>query len=611
VKGVNRTAADPCPLGSSGTAQSPAEAIAELMALHRQERHDLLADRTGPLLRAFPDSSHLHTLAGAASLALGDAAAAERAFRRAVEIDPRYADAHNNLGVALERQGRAQAALGYYAEALRLRLSYPEAHNNLGDALRALGRSRAAIDCYRQALRLRPDYARARANLLHQLRAICDWTDADDLARAIPTLGVEGQAASTLGMLAAEDDPGRQFRRAVVWARERHRVAPRPLPPSPPRRPDRLRVGYFSSDFADHPVARSMAGLLRAHDRSRFAIHAYSLGAPVRGADRARLLRDTDRFVEAQALSDAAIVDLVRADGIDVAVDLNGYTRAGRSGLFARRLAPVQINFLGYPGTMGAAFMDYIVADRVVIPEAERAHYAERVLYMPDTYWPTDDRREMPARGPGRAEAGLPDRGMAFCCFNAPHKIGPAEFDVWMRLLRAVEGAVLWLYAPNRWARANLRRESAARGVAPDRLVFAPKLPAAEHLARHRHADLFLDTFAYNAHTTASDALWAGLPVLTLAGRQFAARVGASLLTAAGLPGLIAANVQDYERIALDLALDPARLAATRAGLAERRSRSALFDTVRYTRALERGLELTFDRYLAGLGPADLAVPPD
>ncbi len=372
--------------------------------------------------------------------------------------------------------------------------------------------------------------------------------------------------------------------------------------------PGRIRVGYFSADFHDHATLYLMSGLARCHDRARFEISAYSYGATRSGEMRERLAADVDRFVDVREMPDRKVAALAREHGLDIAIDLKGYTQHARSGMFALRPAPVQINYLGYPGTMGADFMDYILADPVVIPAAERPFYSEKVIYLPHSYQPNDDARRIAETRTTRADFGLPERGFVFCCFNNNYKIRRREFDIWMRLLARVEGSVLWLLRSNEWAERNLRREAEARGIAGDRLVFAAPLPHDEHLARQRHADLFVDTFHYNAHTTASDALWGGLPVVTLAGRQFAARVAASLLTAVGLPELIAGTEDAYEALILDLATDAGRLAALREKLARNRLEQPLFDTERYTRDFEKALEIAWERYRAGLDPDDIRV---
>jgi predicted O-linked N-acetylglucosamine transferase (SPINDLY family) len=352
----------------------------------------------------------------------------------------------------------------------------------------------------------------------------------------------------------------------------------------------RIRVGYFSADFQNHATLFLMAGMLRAHDRSRFSIHAFSYGPNAGGEMRETLLSHVDGFHEIDAMSDSKVAELAQALGLDIAVDLKGHTQNSRVQLFANRLAPVQISFLGYPGTTGVDAIDYIIADRIVVPEAMSASFSERLLLLPDSYQPNDDARHISDVLPSRAECGLPENGFVFCCFNQSYKITPREFAIWIRLLQHVEGSVLWLLHWNPSATQNLRREAEARGVAPDRLVFADHRSQAEHLSRLRHADLILDTFNVNAHTTASDALWAGVPVVTLAGHQFAARVCASLLEAIGLPELVTETEHDYEALSLALASEPGRMAALRTKLEANRLTKPLFDTTRYVRNLEAAL---------------------
>jgi predicted O-linked N-acetylglucosamine transferase (SPINDLY family) len=344
-----------------------------------------------------------------------------------------------------------------------------------------------------------------------------------------------------------------------------------------------------------------MAGLFEKHDKSRFEIIAFSFGSPPEDAMRERLRASFDRFIDVGGLSDLEVVQLARKLEIDIAVDLKGLTQDARPRVFAMRAAPVQIAFLGYPMTMGAEYMDYLVADRTVI--SDPAHFSEKIVFMPHSYQPNDDTRPIAPRVPSRSELGLPQRGFVFCCLNISYKITPAVFDVWMRLLAAIEGSVLWLIDGGEAVERNLRREAQSRGVVPERLVFAKRVDAADHLARQQAADLFLDTLPCNAHTTASDALWAGLPLLTCAGETFASRVSASLLNAVGLPELVMHSLQDYEAAALALAQDPGRLAELRARLSSNRRTHPLFDTALYARHLEAGYTLIQARLAAGLPP--------
>jgi predicted O-linked N-acetylglucosamine transferase (SPINDLY family) len=368
-------------------------------------------------------------------------------------------------------------------------------------------------------------------------------------------------------------------------------------------RHDRIRLAYLSADFRTHATAFLMAGVFEQHDRARFETVAISYSADDHSPMRARLANAFDRFVDVRDRGDMEVAELLREMEIDIAVDLKGYTNEGRPGILNYRPAPVQAHYLGFPGTMGVDCVDYLIADSVVIPPEHRPFYTEKIAYLPDTYQCNDSKRAVATRIPTRIELGLPP-GFVFCCFNNNHKILPETFGIWMRLLTQVDGSVLWLLKDNDAVAANLRREAAARGISPERLIFAPRTDPALHLARQSVADLFFDTLPYNAHTTASDALWAGLPVLTLAGSTFAGRVAASLLTAAGLPELITHSPSDYEALALKLARDPAALAAIKAKLRANRNSCALFDTVRITRSLEAAYTQMWERAQHGLPPA-------
>lgn len=525
---------------------------------------------------------------------LGRSEEAVATYRQALRLKPDFPEVHNNLGLALKQLGSLGEAESEFRQALEARPAYAEAHYNLGNLLRERERLDEAVESFRRALEIQPGNEAALAQKLRQQLMMCDWSALEEFASVRDRLGVAGKAVTPFALLPFEDEPERQAERARYYARQSIRREPLPLPARAARHSGKIRLGYFTADFHDHPMLYLMAGMFREHDRSRFEIFVYSYGPKHVSKMREKVLPYIDHFFEIGDMSDRSVVELARNHGIDIAIDRKGYTHNSRSRLFSWRLAPVQINYLAYPGTMGADFIDYIVADPVVIPEAERRHFDEKIIYLPNCYQPNDNEREIAETSTNRSDFGLPEDCFVFCCFNQNYKIGPREFDIWMRLLEKVEGSVLWLLRSNRWVEANLRREAEARGIAPERLVFAEKLPHAEHLARHKHADLFVDTFNYNAHTTASDALWAGMPVVTRIGRQFAARVSASLLTAIGLPELIAGTEADYEALILDLATNPDSLAAIQAKLAENRLTQPLFDTVRYTRDFEAALEAAY-----------------
>jgi predicted O-linked N-acetylglucosamine transferase (SPINDLY family) len=365
-------------------------------------------------------------------------------------------------------------------------------------------------------------------------------------------------------------------------------------------------VGYFSADFREHAVATLMAGVFEAHDRERFEVSGFSFGPDTGDPMRRRLEGAFERFTDVRQRSDAEIAQLARQLEIDIAVDLGGFTADGRPRIFALRAAPLQVSYLGYVGTMAAPYMDYLIADATLIPQAAQRHYAEKIVYLP-SYQANDCKRVIAGRHFSRAELGLPATGMVYCCFNANYKITPRSFDSWMRILQATPGSVLFLYAGSAAVVENLRREALCRGVAAERLIFGDKLPFAQYLARYRTADLFLDTLPYNAGTTASDALWAGLPVLTCAGEALAARMGASVLQALGLPELITESLPQYERLAIELGQDRERLQALRQKLAANRGRAALFDTALFTRHLESAYSTMYQRYLANRAPEHLS----
>ena len=535
----------------------------------------------------------------------GDLTAAHEFYRKALAISPEYPEALFNLGNVLKRQGRSAEASAAFARARAARPGYAAAAVEQGKAEAVAGNLDAAIALFDEALASDPGHLAARVNKLFNQARMADWSAFD----AWRELDESADAVlSPWTALTFEDDPAAQLRRSRALAARQFNQRPTLLRAPQPAADGKIRIGYFSADFHGHATLFLMAGLLREHDRSKFEIHAFSYGAAVNDAMRAQILAHTDSFTDVRDLTDAELVEQARARHLDIAVDLKGYTDDARIAPFAARLAPVQVSYLGYPGSSGASFMDYLIGDRVVIPQDLAGAYSESLILLPGSYQPNDDRRPIAEQAGTRAEHGLPERGFVFCCFNQSYKITPREWATWMRLLGRVEGSVLWLIASNRWAETALRAAAADHGVAPERLVFAPKLPHAEHLARHVHADLFLDTFNVNAHTTASDALWAGLPVVTLAGRQFAARVGASLLHAAGLPDLVTETADDYEALILALATDPARLAEVRQRLAANRTTTPLFDSAGYARHLEAAFAEAHRRHRAGEQPGAIAL---
>lgn len=533
-------------------------------------------------------------------------------LQQAASLAPDDPDVLSNYSNVLLKTGQTQKAKALLERATELAPQLENAQYKLAQLQSMDGDTEQAIEGFNAMLEKTPGDDRTRAEKLHAQAQLCDWGWVAEYQRLRRQLGLAGQACPPLAALTFEDNP--DLLRLRIQAHANAALpsvrAARPLAAEQlgQDRPQRLRIGYFSPDYHDHATMRLMAGLFEAHDQSRFDIIAYSYDATPADAMRSRIRKAVTSFKDISRLSDAETTQLVQQDKLDIAVDLKGFAPNSRTALFAERLAPLQMSYLGFPGTLGSTAMDYLIADSVACPLGSERYYEEHLLRLPHSYQANDNKRHISADQYTRKDCGLPDRGFVFCSFNSSDKITPAEFDIWMRLLDQVPGSVLWLLDCGDSAKANLRRAAQDRGQDADRLIFAPHLPQDEHLARHQAADLFLDTFVVNGHATASDALWAGLPVLTLPGRQFAARVGASLLSAIDMPELIASSAADYESRARDLACDTDALAALRSKLQRNRSTTALFDTTGFAAAIEQGFDMAYDRHLQGQSPAHLTV---
>ena len=533
-------------------------------------------------------------------------------FDEALALAPTNAEGWHKRGEALSALGRLGEALLSYDRCLAINpRSIPTLHRR-ADLLFDLNRFQDARAEYEKLLSIDPDARYVRGRLAFDALHCCDWHGLRQHRAQIVEALQGGKPVVTPGEnIAISRSPIDQLQCARIWTANECPPAANPLWRGERYRHERIRVAYLSGDFRSHAVAFLIAGVFEHHDKTCFETVGVSFGATGESDIRTRIERALDSFIDVRDKTDTEIASMLRRMEVDIAVDLMGFTGACRTGIFAFRPAPVQVNYLGYPGTMGADYIDYLLADRILIPQQEEVYYSEKIVTLPDTYQANDSQRGIAELTPTRAEAGLPDQGMVFCCFNNSFKILPEMFDIWMRILRAVEGSVLWLLDLNALVTGNLRREAAARGVAPERLVFAPRMPVANHLARHRLADLFLDTLPYNAHTTASDALWAGLPVLTCVGSTFAGRVAASLLTAVGLPELIVSSLEEYEALALELAQNPTMLTDLKVKLARNRENYPLFDTARFTRHIETAYRQMVERSRRGLPPESFAVLAD
>ncbi len=558
------------------------------LALFRAGQPAAAVDALKQAIALAPNFAPAYNALGVVYAALGAGEAALECYRHAALIKPDFAAPHINRALVLSELRQFEAALAALDQAVALEPHNPDAHGNRGSVLSEMKQHAAAVASIDRALALKPEVPFLRGTRLGNKMHICDWTALERELGELCTRLDRGEPASPpwplLGLI---DDPRLQRMTATTWAAAH--CPPNPaLGPIPPRpRSKRIRLGYFSADFHAHATGYLIAGLFERHDRDAFEVIAFSFGAETGDDTQRRLKAGCDKFVDLRRYSNRDAAALARNMNVDIAIDLKGYTENMRLDIFAYRAAPVQVNYLGYPGTSGAPYIDYIIADAEVIPAASREFYTERVITLPDCYQVNDRQRHASDRVPDRAELGLPAKGFVFCCFNNNFKITPTLFDVWMRILAAVPGSVLWLIADNPAAVANLRAYATKRGVDPTRLIFAPRVELSDHLARHRAADLFLDTHPYNAHTTASDALWMELPLLTCAGRSFTGRVAASLLRTMGLSEMIAPTLKDYEVMAVQLAADPARLAGVRRKLAQNRLTSPLFDTDRFARNIE------------------------
>jgi protein O-GlcNAc transferase len=579
------------------------------MALSSQDRGPEAVEAFRRAVAAEPRNAGMHLNLGHELLRTGAREEAVASYDRVLVIEPTNVAACVSRGDALLELGRPEQALASYDRVMALTPYHVNAAHNRGIALLDLNRHEAAAAAFRAVLKIAPEYPYAMGYRLHALLHCCEWKDYDrDVEQVLEGTRAGKPVAGPFNFLPISDSAADQLGCAKLFVAQEFPAAAQPLWRGERYEHGRIRLAYLSGDFRNHATAYLMAGLFEAHDRTRFEISALSFGGD-RDEMTARLVPAFDRFVDVAGKSDQEVARLLRELEIDIAVDLHGFTRGGRAGIFAQRPAPVQVNYLGYPGTMGAPYMDYLIADRSVIPDDHQHWYSEKIVTMPDSYQVNDSRRRIAEQTPTRRGAGLPEGGFVFCCFNNSYKFSPALFDVWMRLLQGVAGSVLWLVEDNPAATRNLRREAGQRDVDPQRLIFAPRVRLEDHLARHRLADLFLDTHPCNAHTTASDALWAGLPVLTRLGESLAGRVAASLLAAVGLPELITRSWQEYEQLALKLATNEDLLRGLRARLAQGSRMQPLFDTERYCRHLESAYLTMWERSRRGEPAASFAVP--
>ena len=569
-----------------------------------------------------PDYAEAYYNRGVTLLDLKRAEEALASYDRAIALKPDFAEAYSNRGNALKDLKRLEGALASYDRAIALKPDYAEAYYNRGNALLDLKRAEEALASYDRAIALKPDFTEVEGPRLSAKMRICDWSNFDtECAHLISSVKNGNLNATPFAFLAISSSSDDQLRCAKLLISNKYPPSEKPIWQGKRYDHDRIRVAYLSADFRQmvkfglafipdkKPSLIGRSGIFECHDKSRFEVTAISFGLDDNSEMRQRLKASFEHFIDAKTYGDSQIANLVKELEIDIFVDLMGFEADSRTSIFARRSAPIQVNYLGYPGTMGAQYIDYIIADRIVISENQREFYSEKIISLPNSYQLNGRGRHIADKIFTRVEVGLPPGRFVFCCFNNNYKILPDIFDVWMRILMQVEGSVLWLFEDNSTASTNLRKKAEARGVSAERLVFAKRMRSPEHLARHRCADLFIDTLPYNAHTTASDALWAGLPVLTCLGETFVSRVATSLLNAIHLPELITTTLEDYERLAIELATNPEKLARIKLRLADNRLTTPLFDTRLFIKHIEGAYTAMHERHQAGLAPDHIVIP--
>ena len=531
-------------------------------------------------------------------------------YDKAISLKPNYFEAHSNRGNALKELKQLDAALASYDKAIDLCPEYAEAYANRGNVLKELKQFDAAVGNYDKAIRLKPDLPYLLGMRQYARMAVGNWQKFDSTILELrQKIHLKEKISPCLPALALPIMPTEMQKVAQVWSKDNY-----PFDPSlglivKSARENRIRIGYYSADFVDHPVSILTVGLFELHDKSKFELVAFSYGPESHDGLRGRIKTAFDQFIDAQSMSNKEIAVLSRKLEIDIAIDLGGHTEGGRTGIFAYRAAPIQLSYIGYLGTMGADYYDYLIADRTIIPVESQIYYCEKIVYLP-SYQVNDSTQQIPVASFTRQDLKLPSEGFVYCCFNASYKITSSTFDGWMRILTAVPKSVLLLYASNQSVENNLKSEAEKRGVNPSRLIFGEKLKREAYLARYRAADLFLDTLPYNAGATASDALWAGLPVLTCMGDSFASRVAGSLLYAIGLSELVTETQSDYEALAIELGNNPGKVKALKEKLEMNRLTTPLFDTQQFTKNIEAAYTKMYDRYHSDLPPDHIYIEP-
>ena len=564
----------------------------------------------------------LYTNLGNVFKELGKLKEAKSCYEKAISLNPNHAESYTNLGNIFKEFRKLEKAEACHKKAISLKTDFAEAYYNLATTCEEFKKLNEAIFYYQKALDINPNYNNAKVYMFDQLKHICDFTVEDKLPSVLKLIRINEETVSPFVSLSWIDNAKIQLERSKIWASKKleliendnelnkkistsayHKVNKSIL-----NKDKKIKVGFFSADFHEHAISYLISGLFCNYNKNQFEFYIFSYGYNKLGDYREKIKKNVNYFYDISELSDEEIITLLKKCDLEISIDLMGYTKYSRLNIFRNRLSPIQINFLGYPGTSGANFIEYIIADPIIIPKEQRQFYSEKVIYLPHTYQPNDDKREIKEMNTKKIDFNLPEKSFVFCCFNQSYKISKNEFIIWMRVMKKVENSVLWLLKSNIWAEQNLREEAKKHGINPNRIIFAEKISPSKHLSRHQHADLFIDTFNYNAHTTASDALWSGLPLVTKIGNQFAARVAASLLNAVGMPELITKTEEDYEKLILEIAFNPKLLTELKLKLSKNKLKKPLFNTKIYTKHFESGLQQAYKIYCDGKKPEDIKV---
>ena len=607
----------------------------------RQKRFDEAIQSYEKAIKIQPNFDDPYINLGITYFEIGEINLSIKNYETALKKNPNSAKAYNNLGIVLKDQGFYNEAIKNYEASIKINPNFFETYNNLGIALNEINKFDDAISAYEKSIELNPNYSEsfnnlaniyskknnllkainyyeksyninsnntALASLIYSKMKLSDWSAFDDFKKVENKLGINSETIMPFYTLVMEDNPKNQLLRSKNYSKQKLQKFYRKDEEIKVYKNKKIKVCYFSADFFDHATMYLISGLFREHNKDKFEILLFDYGNNKKTPFVEGIIKTVDLYKNISEMNDNEIVNLSRNSEIDIAVDLKGYTLNSKSKLFAYRLAPIQINFLGYPGTLGSPFIDYLVSDQNIIPDHLRSNYSENIIFMPDTYQPNDNKRIISKNESSRSDFNLPSNAFIFCCFNSIYKITPLEFNIWSRLLSKVKNSVLWLLDTNEFAKENLIKNFMKKNIDSNRIIFAKNIPQEEHLERIRHADLFLDTFNYNAHTTCSDVLWSGVPIVTKVGEQFAARVASSLLSALDLKELITSSQEDYEKLILELAINKDKLSKIRKKIANNLLKTALFDTTKYTKAFESGLVIAYENNLKQKDACDIKV---